>query len=70
MKRIEKPERRLGCTDPSLEELYHDLMEKKCDHILSELSHPVSSNFEELPSECKLRTILSHQAVQKSICTI
>ena len=28
----------------------HDLMGKKCNHIQSDPSHPLSSNFEELPS--------------------
>ena len=65
VKRIVTAARRLGCTVPSLEELYHDyheelyhdLMEKKCKHIPSDPSHPLSSNCEELPSESRLRTI-------------
>ena len=57
VKRIVTSARRLNCTAPSLEELYHDLMEKKCKHIQSDPSHPLSSNFEELPSESRLRTI-------------
>ena len=57
VKRIVTSARRLGCTAPSLVELYHDLMEKKCKHIQSDPYHPLSSNFEELPSESKLRTI-------------
>ena len=56
MKRIVTSARRLGCNAPSLEE-HHDLMGKKCKHIQSDLSHPLSSNFEELPSESRLRTI-------------
>ena len=56
-KRIVTAARRLGCTVPSLEELYHDLMEKKCKHIPSDPSHPLSSNCKELPSESRLRTI-------------
>ena len=36
VKRIVTSARRLGCTAPSLEELYHDLMEKKCNHIQSD----------------------------------
>ena len=57
VKRIVTPARRLGCTSPRLEELYHDLMKKKFKHIQSDPSHPLSSNFEELPSERRLRTI-------------
>ena len=62
VKRIVTSARRLGCNPggcnaPSLEELYHDLMGKKCKHIQSDPSHPLSSNFEELPSESRLRTI-------------
>ena len=51
-----------GCTAPSLEELYHDLMEKKNKHIQSDPSHPQSSNFEKLPSESRLRTIYCRTA--------
>ena len=40
VKRIVTSAGRLGCTAPSLEELYHDLMEKKCKHIQSDPSHP------------------------------
>ena len=57
VKRIITSARRLGCTAPSLEDLHLNLMEKKCKHILSDPSHPLRSNFEELPSECRLRTI-------------
>ena len=57
LKRIVTSARRLGCTAPSLEELYHDLVDKKCKHIQSDPSHPLSSHFEELPSEGRLRTI-------------
>ena len=57
VKRIVTSARRLGCNAPSLEELYHDLMRKKCNHIQSDPSHSLSSNFEELPSESRLRTI-------------
>ena len=53
VKRIVTSPRRLGYNAPSLEELYHDLMEKKCKHIQSDPSHPLSSNFEELPSESR-----------------
>ena len=56
VKSIATSARRLGCTAPSLEERYHDLMEKKCKHIQSDPSHPLSSHFEELPSESSLRT--------------
>ena len=55
VKRIVTSARRLGYNAPSLEELYHDLMEKKCKHIQSDPSHPLSSNFEELPSESRER---------------
>ena len=71
VKRIVTSARRLCFTAPSLEELYHDLMEKKCKHIQSDPSHPLSSNCEELPSESyKKLYILSHRAVQKIFCTI
>ena len=57
VKRIVTSARRLGCTAPSLEELYHDLIEKKCKHIQGDTSHPLSSNFEALPSKSRLKTI-------------
>ena len=40
VKRIVTSARRFGCTAPSLEELYHDLMGKKCKDIQSDPSHP------------------------------
>ena len=52
--------RRLRCNAPSLKERYQDLMEKKCKHIQSDPSHPLSSNFEELASESRLTTINCH----------
>ena len=45
VKRIVTSARKLGCTAPSLDKLYHNIMEKKCNHILSDPSHILSSNF-------------------------
>ena len=49
----------LGCTAPSLEELYHDLMEMKCKHIQSDPSHPGVQIFKNY-HESRLRTIYRH----------
>ena len=57
VKRIVTSAKRLGCNAPSLEELYHNLMEKKCKHNQSDPSQTLSSTFEELPSESRPRTI-------------
>ena len=57
-------------TAPSLEELYHDLTENKYKHLQNDPSHPLSSYFEELPSESRQRIILSRRAVQKIFSTI
>ena len=48
---------KLGCDAQSLEDLYNTLIVKKCDQIMNDDSHPLSSNFVSLPSKCRLAAI-------------
>ena len=41
VKRVVTSARRLGCSAPSLEELYNKLLDQKCKHILNDSSHPI-----------------------------
>ena len=48
---------KLGCDAQSLEDLYNTLIVKKCDQIMNDDSHPLSSNFVSLPSKRRLAAI-------------
>ena len=48
---------KLGCDAQSLEDLYNTVIVKKCDQIMNDSSHPLSSNFVLLLSKSRLAAI-------------
>ena len=57
VKRIVTSAEKLGCDAQSLEDLCNILIVKKCDQIMEDSSHPLSSNSVSLPSKHRLAAI-------------